>query len=294
MSAQATSRLKPASAGVTSYTLALGLSIVYLVLGGLGAFVGARSAVIPYGAVAVLAAILAFLAVHYTLARKVLPFLPARVQVPSSHLFAAAVAGFIALIVAFSELSRSLYLTYGGFSAHQAGYWYWLRFGVSYALDGVLFGALQTFGISVSDIQPITPWARALVVGYNVVLDVLALVALFHWLRIAQKRWDRPTKIEPATYLRFLATRLRRLAATLVWVVPLLICAAAVSSNGYAVGSTSKALGIGVPLAVGLWLAVQGREASRMSGSWNKVGAVASTLLGLAIAIAGPAITLLG
>lgn len=81
-------------------------------------------------------------------------------------------------VLGFGQLCRYWNLHFGGFVGHDATYWQWAPYGVSWVLDNGLANLGQIFGWNITDIQPVSFAARTITWIYNVGLDLFA-VAVF-------------------------------------------------------------------------------------------------------------------
>jgi hypothetical protein len=83
-----------------------------------------------------------------------------------------------AVIISFSQLCRHLFLFFQGFETHQTGYWQWLTFGISQALDNALYGVFSAYNIGLSQIQATAWWSHTLLFLFNLSLTLLVIAAI--------------------------------------------------------------------------------------------------------------------
>lgn len=90
--------------------------------------------------------------------------------------------------LAFGGLCQELYVHFGGFSgvptpAFSNDDWAWATFGYSWLLDGLTSNASQVFGWLTTPIRPTAWWSSALIVLFNVVIDVVlfAMLVTYFW-----------------------------------------------------------------------------------------------------------------
>lgn len=81
----------------------------------------------------------------------------------------------LAFVIVYGELSRHLYMLFGGYNAHGIGFWHWLRYGVTQSLDTALDGVISAYGWHVSDIDATAVWSRTLLLLFNVCFLVWVL-----------------------------------------------------------------------------------------------------------------------
>lgn len=97
-------------------------------------------------------------------------------------------------VTVYGELSRHLYLLFGGYAAHGTGFWHWLRYGVTQALDTSLFGVISAYGWHLSEVQPIAWWSRTLLFLFTLVFVLWVLAAAlttWHSYRQSKRRARR-------------------------------------------------------------------------------------------------------
>lgn len=81
-------------------------------------------------------------------------------------------------IISFSQLCRQLFLLFRGFETDQTGYWHWLTFGISQALDNALYGVFSAYNIGLAQIQATEWWSRTLLFLFNLSLSLLVIAAI--------------------------------------------------------------------------------------------------------------------
>ena len=99
---------------------------------------------------------------------------------------ATAIVGPLAFPILFSQICRCVYLLWGGFSASGSTYWHWLKFGLDWEVESFLFNAPQIYGVSLSEIQAESWWARLIVVVFVVILQVLVVSTVFKMLELRE------------------------------------------------------------------------------------------------------------
>lgn len=189
----------------------------------------------------------------------------------------------IALLVSFSQLSKHLYVLFGGFSANNLGYWHWLRYGFANLFEGVLFDIPAIYNWGVSEIQPTAFWSQTLVFVFRTSLEFLIVVNILDQVRHARRIRSKPQQQEDKqTYFQFLIARIGGLLITVLWSIPTLIALEAIASDGLYIESSWAAIRLGAPVGFGMWLAWQSlRGVSRFSGLRNRLLALAGMLLGI-------------
>lgn len=192
-------------------------------------------------------------------------------------------SSLVAILVSFSELCRHLTLQFGGFAANQMGYWHWLRFGVSWIADNVLFNSSQILGWDVSEIRPIEPWAQILTVVFNVSLDLAAIAAVVKWLQIV--RSIRFIRHDFATaYSSYIYARLFSLVNVSMPLILSIVFIVAIIEDGVSMQQVSTAIYyVALPL-IGLWLTwVNARGVWVLPGIRDKLPAFLGFAVGTAL-----------
>jgi hypothetical protein len=91
----------------------------------------------------------------------------------------------VAFVVCCGQFLRAWQRLFGGFAAPAGmGYWDWVRYSLSWALDNTLANAGQIFGWELTSVRPVSTEAQLLVFGYNLVLEFFLLALLLRLLRI--------------------------------------------------------------------------------------------------------------
>jgi hypothetical protein len=188
----------------------------------------------------------------------------------------------IALLVAFSQFSKHLYVVYGGFSANNLGYWHWLRYGFANLFEGVFFDIPAIYNWGVSEIQPTVFWSQTLVFIFRTSLEFLIVATILGQVRQARKLRGKPLPKDHQTYLQFLFAGARGLLLLVLWAIPTVIGIGAVASDGLYMESSWLAIRLSAPVVLGAWLAWQSlRGLFNFSGRRNRLLA----LLGMAAGV---------
>ncbi len=195
-----------------------------------------------------------------------------------ANTFGSAPSALVILVVAFCELCRLLALSVGGFTSQGTGYWHWLRYGASWALDNGLFNASEIFDWHLSEIHATVAWSRFLVLAFNVALEVLAIAAILRYASFFWKKRNEATAEVPQSgHVAYLMSRLGRLLLAAIWLAPTLVFIGAIAEDGLALDATWSATRAILPVFLGAWLTWQSLLALfRLAGWGNKVLALFS------------------
>lgn len=186
------------------------------------------------------------------------------------------------VIVSFSQLSRYLYLWFGGFTASQSGYWHWLRFGIANVLESVLFDIPAIYNWNVTEIRGITFWSQTLVFLFRTSIEFLVVAQLIRAIGFAKTAWRNVPPSQHDHYLGFMFSKLGRLLVFAIWAIPLFIGIGAIANDGLSLDSTVIAFKLGSPIAFGVWLTWESlRALFSVKGGWNKVLALGGMALGV-------------
>ncbi|HKP52051.1 MAG TPA: hypothetical protein VJ183_05305 [Chloroflexia bacterium] len=189
-----------------------------------------------------------------------------------------------AILVSFSQIAKHLYVLFGGFNANNAGYWHWLRFGVSKLLEGPVLDIAGGYKLQLSEIVPTDIWSQTLVLIFRTSLQILVLATLFREFR----RWrhyrafnSSPTSPR-AGYFRFILPSIGTIIIMAVWAVPTAIGIGALARDGLDAQATWLAFRFGVPVFLSVWLTWTSVQALfSLGGLRNKFFSVAGIGVGL-------------
>ncbi|MBC7261140.1 MAG: hypothetical protein H5T63_03920 [Chloroflexi bacterium] len=195
--------------------------------------------------------------------------------------FALALLGSIAVLVAFSQVSRHLYLIVGGFIADQSGYWHWLRFGFSNLLESILFDIPAIYDWGISEIRATSTWSRTVVFVFRTTIEFLVVAGILRQARIAWKTRHRAPKSPPNNYFALILPKVGNLILIALWGLPIAIGIGAVVNDGLSLESTWSVIKLGTPVAFGIWLAWHSLRGLGMPGLWNKLFAMAGIIGGI-------------
>lgn len=165
---------------------------------------------------------------------------PSGYQNHTAITLAGVLVGFIACEITFCQICRHLYLSVGGFSASQSGYWYWLRFGLDSILGMLPANLADTYNLKLSDITATTWWSETFVFCMTLLIGIYVVASLFQtWYAVRATwkakndqvrayivsggvvRWDlEQTDNHEGIYHR-VYIRLRRLLIACMWLFPL-------------------------------------------------------------------------
>ena len=192
----------------------------------------------------------------------------------------------IALLVAFSQISKFLYMAYGG-SANNTGYWHWLRYGFANLFEGAFFDIPSVYNWKVSEIQPTSFWSQTLVFIFRTALEFLVVANILKQYRLAGRSRGKNQTVAHGSYVGYLFTHLKSLLLLAIWGVPTAIVVSAVFSDGLYVGASWSAIKLAAPVVLGAWLAWQSlKAASRFAGRRDKLLALVGVAVGLWLALA--------
>lgn len=195
--------------------------------------------------------------------------------------FALTLLGAIAVLVAFSQVSRHLYLLVGGFFADQAGYWHWLRFGFSNLLESILFDIPAIYDWHISEIRAINTWSRSVVFIFRTIIEFLVVAGILRQARIAWKERHNTPKKPPRNYFEIIVPKTGELILIALWGLPIAIGIGAVVADGLSLEFTWSAVKLGTPVAVGVWLGWHSLRGLGLPGLGNKTFAVAGIIGGI-------------
>lgn len=195
--------------------------------------------------------------------------------------FALTLLGAIAVLVAFSQASRHLYLIVGGFFADQAGYWHWLRFGFSNLLESLLFDIPTIYDWNISEIKATYTWSRTIVFIFRTTIEFLVVAGILRQIRIAWKERQNTPPKTPQNYFEIIAPKMGELILMALWGLPIAIGIGAVVTDGLSLESTWSAIKLGTPVVAGIWLAWHSLRGLGSPGLWNKMFAVAGIVGGI-------------
>jgi len=192
-----------------------------------------------------------------------------------------------ALLVAFSQMSKQLYLLYGGFVATQTGYWHWLRWGVDQALDNVLFDIPSIYGWNITEIHPIVFWSRTIVFLLNIELELIVIAALVRQFQLVRESLSEsktpktPKTLSHTNYMTFIFNALGKLLLLGCWLVPTLIALDAIVRDQLVLESLRSVARFGLLTILGAWLGWYSLRALALHGIWNKLCALGGILIGI-------------
>lgn len=187
----------------------------------------------------------------------------------------------IFLLVSFSQLSRHLYLQFGGFQADQVGYWHWLRFGIQNILESILLDIPAIYDWNISEIRAITFGSRTLLFLFRTSLELMVITQLLQLIRFAKNNWRILPSSQHKFFHSYLLSGLGKLIILGIWSIPISICVGAIANDGFSIQSAISVLKICLPLVFGFWLAWTSLVGMfRIRGGWNKIIALVCILIG--------------
>jgi len=188
----------------------------------------------------------------------------------------------IALLVSFSQISKHLYIVFGGFSADSLGYWHWLRYGFANLFEGAFFDIPAIYNWGVSEIQPTVFWSQTMVFIFRTSLEFLIVANILSQVRHARRMRGKSPRKDHQTYLEFLLDRGRGLLLAVLWSIPTVIALGAIANDGLDLESSWSAIRLSAPVGFGIWLAWQSlRGMLRFSGLRNRLLALAGVIVGI-------------
>jgi len=189
--------------------------------------------------------------------------------------------GAIAILVSFSQISRHLYLLFGGFAAQQTSYWHWLRYGFANVLESVLFDVPAIYDWNISEITATAFWSRTVLLIFRTSLEFIVVAAILRQAKIARQKWHSPKKAQNKNYFAFILPSAGQLILVSLWGIPIAVSIGAVINDGLSLESSWSALRFGAPVVVGGWLAWQSLRAFGLPNAWNKLLALAGIVAGI-------------
>ncbi len=182
------------------------------------------------------------------------------------------VVGLLAALVGFSQASRHVYLLVGGFISEQAGYWHWLRFGISELLESILFDIPAIYEWNISEIRATSTWSRTGIFIFRTALEFLIIAAILRQVRIAwnQRNLVSIDKKQYQNYFEMLASKIGELILMALWGLPIGIGAGAIVNDGLSIESTWSAIRLGAPVAFGAWVTWHSLHGLGLP-RWNKL-----------------------
>lgn len=188
----------------------------------------------------------------------------------------------LAVLVSFSQISRYLYMSIGGFTADQSGYWHWLRFGIANVLESVLFDIPAIYNWKISEIEANAFWSQSLLFIYRTSLEFLVVAQTIRAMRFARRTRKNPANILHQGYWGFLFSNLGWLILLGIWSIPLSISIGAIVNDGLSFVSATAALKSTFPVMIALWLTWQSLRAFfSIKKFWNKLFALLGIVAGL-------------
>ncbi|HEU5343289.1 MAG TPA: hypothetical protein VFU60_03000 [Ktedonobacterales bacterium] len=180
-----------------------------------------------------------------------------------AFILALTVRSLVINVAAYGELSRHLYLAFGGYHARQVGYWFWLRYGVAKFLDTILFGSVSIFGWHISDIHENAAWSKVLLLLFNLSIGVIILSAIVRQIKVI---WEEPSDShtqEPTNWYSHLVRSFYGIFGILG--VSLIVVSAAILASGqepsFLPGAITVVLALGITM--GVWFGAANAAAAR-------------------------------
>jgi len=189
--------------------------------------------------------------------------------------------GTIAVLVAFSQVGRHLYLLIGGFLSEQAGYWHWLRFGFSNLLESVLFDIPAIYDWNISEIRATSTWSRTIVFLFRTTIEFLVVATVLRQAGVAWKKRDSVLRNPPRNYFALIIPKAGELILMVLWGLPIAIGIGAVVNDGLSLQSTWSVIRLGIPVAFGIWLAWHSLRGLGLPNVRNKLFALAGIVGGV-------------
>lgn len=193
---------------------------------------------------------------------------------------ALALGGAIAVLASFSQISRHLYLSFGGFVADKTGYWHWLRFGFANLLEGVLFDIPAIYDWKISEIKATDFWSRTVLFLFRTSLEFLVIVAVWHNIKIVRQNWGKPKLSKSKNYFAFIFPGIGHWLLIALWGIPIAVSVGAIVNDVLSFKSSWSAIRFCTPVAFGVWLAWQSLRALGLPRWWNKLFALAGIIGG--------------
>ncbi|GCE11801.1 hypothetical protein [Tengunoibacter tsumagoiensis] len=184
----------------------------------------------------------------------------------------------IVTVVSFSQLSRQLALTLGGFAAAQNGYWHWLRFGISHLLDSALFNLPSDYNWNLSEIEPTNFWTRTYVFLYDLSVQIFVVAVVLQRLQFTRQHWSMRKTARYRTYFHYLLARARTWILLFVWGLPILFFLGVTANDGISLHGVLTTLKVGTPVVFTLWLLWYSLLALSLRGRWNRLLALGVSL----------------
>lgn len=125
---------------------------------------------------------------------------------------ALAIVSTAIIVVCVSQISRHMYIMFGGFTANQDGYWHWVRFGLAHTLDGVLLGIPSVYGWRITEIRPVALWSQTFFIIFHILLALFSVNRTISFIQTAYRNFQKPkvkySDIGAESYFWFIIIRL--------------------------------------------------------------------------------------
>ncbi|GCE28270.1 hypothetical protein KDA_37540 [Dictyobacter alpinus] len=187
--------------------------------------------------------------------------------------------GVIVTLVSFSQVCRHVAIEFGGFAAHQNGYWHWLRFGLAHMLDSSLFNMPSSYDWSISEIEPTTVWTRTLVFLFDLCTQVFIVAVVLQRLQVTRKQWGKRKATKRIQYGTFLLSHAKTWILIVTWGLPLIFFLGVIVHDGFSWLGAWTAMTVSLPVCLACWLIWYSLMALTLRGKRNKLLALSVILI---------------
>lgn len=132
---------------------------------------------------------------------------------------AASIAASIGIILAFSQLCRYSFLSWGGFNATSSNYWYWLRYSIANFLEAGLFDIPAIYEWQITNVQATANWSRGYLFIFRTILEFIVVASILTYAKEFRRKWETSGILEPTSYLGFILLHSKQFLFASIWLV---------------------------------------------------------------------------